>query len=74
LERKCIICGEKHDKHFHNPEFATENIDNDERCSKGLKTKETDFVKITLKDRIQKKDPTGKPCLLSYYLAFCLTV
>ena len=54
--RKCVICDEKHDEHFHNPEFATESIDNDEKCSKGSKTE----------DNVKKKDSVGKTLFIIF--------
>ena len=72
--RKCVICDEKHDEHFHNPEFATENIDNDEKCSKGSKTEESDFVKTTFKVNVKKKVSVGITIFIIFLKAFCLSV
>ena len=64
FERKCVICDEKHDEHFHNPEFATENIDDDEKCSEVLKT--------PVKDSVKKKDSIGETLFYFTILFYCL--
>ena len=67
--RKCVICDEKHEEHFHNPEFATESAEYADKCYKGLESEQSDILKSSLKVSPNKEDLAGKTLFIIFQLS-----